>query len=403
MRLLPSIRATATFSALIGILAISGCAEYQSRPSAIEDTLSRTSFEVPEQREPAGRAASRPEALAPAASSAALFLGGGSLNARPAAAANRVADGVQINFDGAEIREVVKVVLGDILGATYSIDPGITGQVVLSSSGPLSESQMLGVLETTLQMHGAALSRTGDGAYAVTLRDLAVGGAAVTPLGGSVPPIATPGSGVTIVPLRFVGAEAAAQFIQPLLTRPDQVRVDDTRNLLLFVGSSAERQTVLDTLADIDVNWMAGRSVGIFPLKMSTPEAIIPELEALITPLSGNGQSSETVRFLAMARLNAVLVIASQPEQVVEIERWIGRLDRGNTVGIQFFVYQLQHVPAEDMAKILTEVFGSIDDSESGTRVSESGVLARPSTGPVDDIAVALEPCRQRTVEQVAR
>ena len=355
-----SLRAVPRIMLALSLLTIAACERYTPRSSAVEDALEGASFGVPER----SADAPRPVVNAPRATTSAtrpeLYLGSRSFGDGTPPAAERVADGVQINFDGAEIREVVKVVLGDILGATYTIDPGITGQVVLSSSGPLSENQLLSVLETALQMQGAALSRSAGGTYAITLRDLAQGRATVASLGGKTPPSAGPGTGVTIVPLRFIGAEAASQLIQPLLSRPDQIRIDEVRNLLLFVGGSAERQTVLDTLNDIDVDWMAGRSVGIFPLDMATPEAVIPELEALVMPLSGVSRPSETMRFLPMARLNAVLVIASQPEQVVEVERWIDRLDRGNSVGVQFYVYQLQHVPAEEMADILTESFSEI-------------------------------------------
>ncbi|MEZ5826163.1 MAG: type II secretion system secretin GspD [Geminicoccaceae bacterium] len=276
---------------------------------------------------------------------------------------------MQINFDGADIAEVVKVVLGDLLGATYSMDPTISGEVMLSSSGPLDRAALVSMLEMALRMNGATLTRTGANRYAITVQDNILGAVETSWLGGSAPPRVAAGNGVTIVPLRFVGATSAAQFVQPLLSRPENVRIDETRNLLLFSGPGSERQMVLDTLAEIDVDWMAGRSVGIFPLKMATPEAMIPELEALIQPLAGGQGGDATIRFLEMARLNAVLAIANRPEQIVEIERWVERLDRGSVTGIQFFVYQLQHVPAEDVATILTNTFGEGGELASNERI----------------------------------
>ncbi|MEZ5846348.1 MAG: type II secretion system secretin GspD [Geminicoccaceae bacterium] len=382
-----SSRTLAILLSVSACMTVAACEQYESGPSAVEESVAAVSFEAPARS--AGQSSVVPETRpAPvAAAEPELYLNGGAMPDRGGAMAERVADGVQINFDGVELREVVKVVLGDILGATYTIDPSLSGQIVLSSSGPLSETQLLSVLETALQMHGAGLARNPDGTYAVMLQDMMRGETAVTPLGGSAPPRVSPGTGVTIVPLRFIGATAAAQFVQPLLTRPDQVRIDETRNLLLFAGSGAERQSVLDTLSEIDVNWMAGRSVGIFPLRMASPDSVIPELEALIQPLSGTALNSETIRFLPMSRLNAVLVIASQPEQVMEVERWIRRLDRGNVVGIQFFVYQLQHVPAKDVAEILNETFSGFE--EVAQEGAESGQTILPElTRPMDNVDV---------------
>ncbi|MCB1971193.1 MAG: hypothetical protein KDG54_12375, partial [Geminicoccaceae bacterium] len=388
MRLPSLLRSLPTLAVLAAMLLLAACDQYAPRSSAVEEKIAGTSFEPPASRRVAQQQSTLPASDVPAGSARPqVFLNEGNLRAKENEEVERVADGVQINFDGAELREVVKVILGDILGVTYTLDPTLTGQVVLSSSGPLNDQQLLGVLETALQMHGAGLSRNPDGSYAVLLQDMARGLSEITPLGGSSPPHATPGTGVTIVPLRYIGAMAAAQFVQPLLTRPDQIRTDDNRNLLLFVGSSGERQAVLDTLSEIDVNWMAGRSVGIFPLRMASPDSVIPELEALIQPLSGTALNSETIRFLPMSRLNAVLVIASQPEQVMEVERWIRRLDRGNVVGIQFFVYQLQHVPAKDVAEILNETFSGFE--EVAQEGAESGQTILPELArPMDNVDV---------------
>lgn len=301
-----------------------------------------------------------------------LFFG---QNPAPGAETGAAADttgGVRLNFDGASLREVVDVVLGEILGASYTIDPAVSGDVILSSTAPLSQADMLTVLETILQMHGATLVDLG-GTYAVMAGAPSVGAAQFTTVGGEQAPPLIIGTGVTVVPLRYVSAAAASQFIQPLLSLPEQIRIDDARNLLLFVGNAAERQNVVRTLGEIDVDWMAGRSVGIFPLSTATPEAVIAELDGLFTPFGGFDISSSGVRFLPMDRLNAVLAIASQPEQLVDIERWVQRLDRGSGSSVQFFVYQLQNTPAASMAELLNATFA---DAAAGDLVPASAGLS---------------------------
>ncbi len=285
-----------------------------------------------------------------------LFFGQNPVPGAAAGAAEDTTGGVRLNFDGASVREVVDVVLGEILGASYTIDPAVSGEVILSSTAPLSKADMLTVLETILQMHGATLVDLG-GTYAVMAGTPTVGASQFTTVGGGEAPPLIVGTGVTVVPLRYISAAAASQFIQPLLSLPEQIRIDDARNLLLFVGNAAERQNVVRTLGEIDVDWMAGRSVGIFPLSTATPEAVIAELDGLFSPFGGFEQSSSNVRFLPMDRLNAVLAITSQPEQLVEIERWVQRLDRGSGSSVQFFVYQLQHTPALPMAELLNASF----------------------------------------------
>ncbi|HMR32157.1 MAG TPA: type II secretion system secretin GspD [Geminicoccaceae bacterium] len=302
--------------------------------------------------------------------------------------ARRSADGVEVNFDGAEVREVARVILGDILGLPYSVDPRVQGQVVLSSGGPLPERDLLPLLETVLRSFDAALLRSG-GSYNIVPAAELHGPAEVTPLAGGDLRV-SPGFGLSVVPLRYISAQTAAQLVQPLVSRADDIRVDASRNLLLFSGTGAERQNVVETLSDLDVDWLAGKSIGIFPLAYSTPEAVVPELEALFTPPVDQtvGPAPPLVRFMPIARLNAVLAISSSGEQMREIQAWIGRLDRGRTVTVQYYVYPLKHAVAEDMARVLNETFGT-GDSGSGSSSSSSPFASALAARPASDASVA--------------
>ena len=45
---------------------------------------------------------------------------------------------IVLNFEQTDIREVTNTILGDMLGANYVVDPGVTGTVTLATSQPLS-------------------------------------------------------------------------------------------------------------------------------------------------------------------------------------------------------------------------------------------------------------------------
>ncbi|MCX8099660.1 MAG: type II secretion system secretin GspD [Geminicoccaceae bacterium] len=359
-----------------GLLLLAACTD-PTAGSRIGDTIEGLSFAPPP---------GRPSAAAPLRTGGAvageprgrpeIFLarGGRGVPAR-AIGAQRAADGVQVAFDEAEVKEVVRVVVGEILKKPFTIDPRVSGTVTLSTAGPVAERDLLLVLETALRMVGAGLAES-DGGYLVAPAEELVGRSEFRPIGGREPPLVAPGTGATVVALRHVQANMAAQFIQPLVKKPEDIRVDQAANLVLFTGTAAERQAALDTLAILDVDWLANRSVGIFPLQYATPEALIPELETLFAePLQPGMGLRPSVQFLPVARLNAVLAVAGSPEQMVEIERWIGRLDRGRTVGAQFFVYELAHASAEEAAKVLNDLFGE----QPGAGTGAAGAALPPS------------------------
>ncbi|HEX2528718.1 MAG TPA: type II secretion system secretin GspD [Geminicoccus sp.] len=279
-------------------------------------------------------------------------------NARQGAVVTEDGAGVQLNFENADLREVVRTILGDVLQVNYTLDPAVNGTVTLSTSAAMSRNDLLATLETVLRQNEAALVQEAGG-YAVVQMRNAIGRAGVAQLGDS-PQRIEPGYGVTVIPLQHVPAITAQEFARPLIANPDDLRIDMQRNLLLVSGTAQERQTVVDTIADVDVDWLAGRSVGIFPLQATTPEAVIPELEAIFgvrgAAAAQDFTAYEGMRFIPMQRLNAVLVVSSDLEGVQRAREWVERLDAGNSVGTQLNIYQLRYTPAAAMAATLAAV-----------------------------------------------
>lgn len=73
---------------------------------------------------------------------------------------------VTLNFDGTDIREVVKVILGDLLPVNYVLDPNVQGMASLQTGRPLQRKHLIPTLETLLRMNNAALVNRG-GTYEV--------------------------------------------------------------------------------------------------------------------------------------------------------------------------------------------------------------------------------------------
>ena len=61
------------------------------------------------------------------------------------------ASGYDLNFENAPVSTVAKVILGDLLGAGYTIDPRVQGTVTLASVRPIPKADALYVLENALR------------------------------------------------------------------------------------------------------------------------------------------------------------------------------------------------------------------------------------------------------------
>ena len=62
---------------------------------------------------------------------------------------------VVLNFEGADLREVVRSILGDTLGEAYTIDASVGGTVTLRTTTGIPRDALPGTLEMLLRMNGA--------------------------------------------------------------------------------------------------------------------------------------------------------------------------------------------------------------------------------------------------------
>jgi len=261
--------------------------------------------------------------------------------------------GLVLNFENADLREVVRTILGDFLKVDYIYDPRVQGTVSLQTTRQLKPEDVLVTLETLLRMNGAALV-VEDSAYRIVPAGEAAG-QLVPQLGDTAEPL-PPGYQVLIVPLEYISADQMEKLLVPFASPKGILRVDLDRNLLLLAGTSGELMNLLETIRTFDVDWLAGMSVGLYPLEQVTPQAVISELNAIFR-LDQDGPLAGMLRLEPIERMNAVLVISSQSAYLKKLERWIKRLDRSSTSGQNLYVYYLENGKAADIASILEQIF----------------------------------------------
>lgn len=288
-------------------------------------------------------------------------------------------DGFELNFENTSVATVAKVVLGDIMGVGYSIDPRIQGTVSLSSGRPVPRSDMIFVLENALRLSGVALIKEAVGYRLVPLGD-AVGGGNLDQTAAR----AEPGYGVSVVPLQHVSAATLLKLLDSFATRPGVVRADTSRNLLLIQGTGPERRVAIETALSFDVDWMRGQSVGIFPVQNSNPEPVIAELEKIMDTGEG-GLSHNVVKFLPIGRMNAILVVTRKPEFLKTAGNWISRLDSADTTRTGVHVYHVKFGEARQLARVLNEIFvgssGSNALDQAANQIAPGSGLSTTTSG----------------------
>ena len=281
---------------------------------------------------------------------------------------------ISLDFQGADLASVIKVILEDGLGASYVLDPQVTGTVTLRTNRPLRATQILPVLEEILRMNDAALVESG-GVFRILPRSEA--GLSAPVVGFRT--VTARGLTVRVTPLRFVTVDDISEVLDGFAPVAGSIRYDRQRNLVFTTGTQAEQNTVMSVISTLDVNYFAGRSFALQPLDDASPQPIIAELEQLFA--RPDGRPNPAIRFLAIERIGAVLIVTERDELLNEAIQLTKFLDQGAGETPTLHVFTVQNRRAADLAVILGDLFNTSVSSVEPTSPIANSLAPQTATG----------------------
>ncbi len=289
--------------------------------------------------------------------------------------------GITLDFQGAELREVINVILGELLQVNYAVDDGVRGQATLHTNRPVQREDLVPILESVLQLNDAALVAAEEGYRIVPMAGAAKQGPAV---GVGRRLAGRPGFAVQVLPLRYVPAEAVRPVIEPFIPAGTSLQVNAERNLLVVSGPSRQVQQLVRTVGIFDADWLSGMSFALEPLAKAGAAEVAEEVTQLLESGAG-GLSEGMIRLLPIERLNAVLIISRQPEYLQRVRTLVGRFDQSSGgVGRSLHVYYVRHGKSEDLARVLNELFADGEGlmPPSTAAAAEGGAASAASAPP---------------------
>jgi general secretion pathway protein D len=256
---------------------------------------------------------------------------------------------ITLNFVDTDIREIARTILGTTLKLNYTIDPNVHGTGSIETPAPLPRSALLPALETLLNENGATLVEK-NGIYAVV--PIAVGAASNRASGADAI-----GAGTQVVALRYAAAKDLAKTLEPFVAEGGKISADPGRNALLVRGDAAVRGTLTSLIRAFDIDLLAGQSYALFPAGDSDPARLAGELERVLQA-QGEGALAGIVRVLPMARVNAVLVVSSQPRYIDAAKRFVSLMQRAEDATARaWHVYYVQNGQSADLELLLQRAF----------------------------------------------
>ena len=284
---------------------------------------------------------------------------------------------ISLFLDNADIHQIIQII-GETLGINYVVDPRIQGTVNINTAGNLQRSDLLPILETILRINGATILQNGN-FYEIVPANVALRQA--LPVQDDAQPLRVDDQFVIqVVRMKFVSASEMSQLLTPYLSEGANIVVHEAGNILLVSERRGNLLKLLEIVDVFDTNVFAGERVRLFPVENSLAADLVQDL---VTVFAGYALSENrgAIRFVAIERMNSVLVISPNMAVFDEVQKWLDRLDRLDqplqTSGVRNFVYRVRNGKAIEIQRVLSQLYG--------TAVQLSGIYQTP-TGAVGAI-----------------
>jgi len=260
---------------------------------------------------------------------------------------------ISLNFTRADLVEIIHII-AQHLRLTYTIDPEVKGTVTINSSEPLRPEDLLPIFHQVLRMNGAVAVRSGNLYRIVPIKD---GKTIARPAGQS----REDSFALQIVPVRYFTVGEMKRLLTPFLMAGGEIVENPRGNFLIIIDLPSNIQRLVEIAELIDAQVFAGARMEIYQPKVASAEELAQEMIKIMQSFAASTPQTETfnAQFIALPRINQLLVISHSEAAWTYAKRWLERIDViAEGPGRRIFVYPVENSKAADLAEVLGQALG---------------------------------------------
>jgi general secretion pathway protein D len=186
-----------------------------------------------------------------------------------------------------------------------------------------------------------------------------------------------------IVPVRFFAVGEMKKVLTPFVMPGGEIIENPRGNFLIIMDLPSNIQRLMEIADLIDVQVFAGTRMEIYQPKVASAEELAVEMTKVMQAYAASVPQTEsfTAQFLALPRINQLLVISHSEAAWTYAKRWLDRIDViAEGPGRRIFVYPVENGKAEDLANVLSAALGLPAPAGGGQRRTLED-LHRSTTG----------------------
>jgi len=277
---------------------------------------------------------------------------------------------IVLNFDNADLYAVISTI-GELLGINYMVGPSVAGKVTINTAGGLYKKDLFPIFLKILEVNGLTAIKEGNLYNIVEMKesprmpvDLRLG------TGEDVPPMDK--IVIQIIPLKFISAGEMTTLITPFMSKGGTIVSDENSNTLIVIDKWPNIMKALRLVQTFDVNMFDKVKYKFYPLEHLEAEEVV----AFLTDFTSYYEKAANVlvKFIALTRMNTLLVISTAPHVFKKVEEILERVDVAVEEAEQrIYVYFVKNGKATDLGAMVNKVFGKGVSDKGGTEGGKKG------------------------------
>ena len=278
--------------------------------------------------------------------------------AAPATGKTRAGARISLHLGNANLLQVIGIIAAE-LKMNYVVDPGVKGVVNINTLGNLSHEDLLPLLQAILRANGASAVQSGSFWRIVPLKGAPRVPLPLTqdPTGASLPP--DDRMVMNVVALSFVTAADMSKILSSYLSEAGHIVTHEPGNILLITDTSRSLKRLMEMVNLFDTSALEQQRVRLFAIENSQASSLVKDLEEIFKAYALSKEGS-AVRFIALERINSILVATPNSEVYSEVQQWIEKLDKPvRRGGLQNFAYKVENRAAGELAFVLAGLYGA--------------------------------------------
>ena len=264
---------------------------------------------------------------------------------------------ITFNFQNADIKDVLNVIMGEILEMNYTLDKRVTGLITLRTTGKYYREELLNVLQAMLNINGFALVKDKNLFQVVPIQE-ARSESGIVDLGDREKTYDR--EVITqIVPCNHVAPQTIIPTLRGLLTKAGFVIAPNDTHAIIISEVAANMEKLLKVIETFDVPFFAGKALKFYEIKHVDAKTLAKDLETIVQTLGANTKGPKLdISFIPFQNTSDILAVTNMPELLLSVDAWISNMDvQSQERRFGLYVYKMQHEQAETTVPVLIELF----------------------------------------------